>query len=113
MASRRDFIATATLTATGLALAPLAACSQDTPRPLSGEPAKPTGALTAEQPFRGPLLKRAIPASGEQLPVIGMGTSGSFEVGAGTDARAAARGTGALHRRRRDPDRHRAHLLQR
>ncbi|MEG3792442.1 aldo/keto reductase [Lysobacter sp. CCNWLW3] len=88
MASRRDFLATATLTATGLALAPLAACSQDTPRPLGKDPGqKPAGALTTERPFRGPLLKRAIPSSGEQLPAIGMGTSGSFEVGAGAEAR--------------------------
>lgn len=87
MASRRDFLATATLAATGLTLAPLAACSQDTPRPLSIDPKKPAGALTVEQPFRGTLLKRAIPSSGEQLPVIGMGTSGSFEVGFGADAR--------------------------
>lgn len=88
MASRRDFLATATLTATGLALAPLAACSQDTPRPLGKDPGqKPAGALTTERPFHGPLLKRTIPSSGEQLPAIGMGTSGSFEVGAGAEAR--------------------------
>jgi hypothetical protein len=29
----------------------------------------------------GPLITRVIPASGERIPVIGMGTSGSFEVG--------------------------------
>ncbi|WP_291154483.1 aldo/keto reductase [Hyphomicrobium sp.] len=32
----------------------------------------------------GPLVRRAIPSTGEMLPVIGMGTSGSFEVSAGT-----------------------------
>jgi hypothetical protein len=31
-----------------------------------------------------PLLRRAIPSTGETLPVIGMGTSGSFEVSAGS-----------------------------
>ena len=35
------------------------------------------------------LLTRAIPASGEALPVIGLGTSGPFEVGAAPEARAA------------------------
>lgn len=34
------------------------------------------------------LLTRAIPASGEVLPVIGLGTSGPFEVGAAAEARA-------------------------
>ena len=29
----------------------------------------------------GPLITRAIPVSGERIPVIGMGTSGTFEVG--------------------------------
>ncbi len=36
----------------------------------------------------GALLTRAIPASGEELPVIGLGTSGPFEVGLSADARA-------------------------
>lgn len=37
------------------------------------------------------LDRRAIPASGERLPVIGMGTSGSFEVGDDAAARDALR----------------------
>lgn len=32
-------------------------------------------------PSAGPMSTRPIPSSGEQLPTIGMGTSGSFEVG--------------------------------
>ena len=35
-------------------------------------------------PSEGNLSMRAIPATGEKIPVIGMGTSGSFEVGPGT-----------------------------
>lgn len=35
----------------------------------------------------GSLLERPIPASGDMIPVIGMGTSGSFEVGADAAAR--------------------------
>ncbi len=37
----------------------------------------------AAAPETGPLLTRPIPSSGEMLPVIGMGTSGSFDVPAG------------------------------
>ncbi|MGH8571931.1 MAG: aldo/keto reductase, partial [Gammaproteobacteria bacterium] len=38
----------------------------------------------AERPSlaRAGMQKRAIPSSGEPLPVIGMGTSGTFDVGA-------------------------------
>jgi aryl-alcohol dehydrogenase-like predicted oxidoreductase len=35
----------------------------------------------------GDILTRTVPASGEQLPVIGLGTSGPFEVGASPAAR--------------------------
>lgn len=79
MANRREFISTATLAAAGIALAPLAACSQE---PGAAAPS----AGTPPKPFTGPLLTRTVPASGEKVPVIGMGTSGSFEVG--TDAAA-------------------------
>ncbi len=81
MTSRRDFIASASLAATGLALAPLAACSQDRPDPASPRPhEKPTGAIADIVPVGGALLARAIPATGETIPVIGVGTSGSYEV---------------------------------
>ena len=39
----------------------------------------------------GPILKRRIPSSGEMLPVVGLGTSGPFEVGDDAKARAPLR----------------------
>ncbi len=75
MPTRREFIASTALTATAAALMPLAACSQE-------KTAAPAAPETAEKPFSGKLIERAIPATGERIPVIGMGTSGSFEVGA-------------------------------
>ncbi|MGD9597907.1 MAG: aldo/keto reductase [Steroidobacteraceae bacterium] len=39
----------------------------------------------------GALITRRIPSSGEAIPVIGLGTSGPFEVGAGAAARAPLR----------------------
>lgn len=78
MTTRRDFIANASLAATGLAIAPLAACSQEpgaaTPRP------EPVGAIANVVPLGGAVLERVIPSSGENIPVIGAGTSGSYEV---------------------------------
>ena len=49
MTSRRDFIATASLAATGLALAPLAACSQNPADPPVRE--KPAGAIAGNDHF--------------------------------------------------------------
>jgi aryl-alcohol dehydrogenase-like predicted oxidoreductase len=66
MQTRRTFLS-ATSSAALLALAPLG-----------------RGAAADTAPADTPLATRAIPSSGEKLPVIGMGTSGSFEVGAGT-----------------------------
>ena len=80
MTSRRAFITTAGLAASGLALAPLAACSQDRPAPGATPRPEPTGAITGVAPLAGPLIQRTIPASGQTLPVIGVGTSGSYEV---------------------------------
>ena len=81
MTSRRDFIATAGLAATGLALAPLVAGSQDWQDPASPRPrGKPAGAIADIVPPGGALLMRAIPSTGETIPVIGIGTSGSYEV---------------------------------
>jgi diketogulonate reductase-like aldo/keto reductase len=83
MSSRRDFLATASLAATGLALAPLAACSRD-PAP----PADPPVGTIADvgPPLGAALLARPIPSSGEMVPVIGVGTSGSYEVPIGSPA---------------------------
>jgi len=81
MTSRRRFIASVSLAATGAALAPLAACSQDRPDPLPGRPReKPVGAIAGIAPLAGELVMRTIPASGESIPAIGVGTSGSYEV---------------------------------
>lgn len=84
MNSRRDFITNATLAATGFAFAPLAACSQGRPVNTSSSAAAAVATTQVPTPAAGPLLTRAIPSSGETVPVIGMGTSGSFEVSAGT-----------------------------
>ncbi len=46
-----------------------------------------TAAGAGTAPASG-LLTRKIPASGEELPLIGLGTSGPFEVGAAAEARA-------------------------
>ena len=61
MINRRSFLSGAALSATAAALHPLPAFAK-TPAAESV------------------LAKRAIPASGENIPVIGMATSGSFEV---------------------------------
>jgi len=63
MTSRRSFLSAAALTATAAALHPRLV--------LAATPTAATG-----------LAKRVIPATGETIPVIGMGTSGSFEVDA-------------------------------
>jgi len=76
MISRRVFLSGSTLAGAGFALAPLVACGRET-GPATGTPA----AATPVARVPGPLMTRAIPASGERIPVIGMGTSGTFEVG--------------------------------
>lgn len=52
-----------------------------------GGAAVPAGAAAASAGATAPIL-RAIPSTGEKLPVIGLGTSGPFEVGAEAAARA-------------------------
>ena len=86
MTSRRDFLASAAVTATGLALGPLAACSRETPAPPSAPatPAAPPPRASPPAPAAESLIARAIPATGEQVPVIGAGTSGSYEVPLGS-----------------------------
>ena len=71
--SRRRFLAGSAATASALALGAL---------PL------PMRALAAAA-ASGPLLTRPIPSSGEQLPVIGAGTSGSYDVDPGSPEYAA------------------------
>lgn len=87
MNDRREFLATATLAAAGAALAPLAACNRE-----GAAAAAPDAITLATAGTRdGTLLKRAIPSTGEQIPVIGMGTSDTFEVGDDVEARTALR----------------------
>ncbi|WP_101925010.1 MULTISPECIES: aldo/keto reductase [Luteimonas] len=82
MTSRRRFLTTASLATAGFALAPLVACSREPAPPATG--AAPGPATPAASPATGGLMTRAIPASGEQIPVIGAGTSGSYEVALGS-----------------------------
>lgn len=63
MANRREFLSAAIAVAAAAAL-----------------PATP--AFAAGSPAPRAIARRAIPASGETVPVVGMGTSGSFEVDA-------------------------------
>lgn len=76
MYTRRTFLTSSTLAAAGVALA---ACRDSAQAQAGGG-----GQTAAAKPARslpGPLNTRAIPSTGERIPVIGMGTSGSFEVG--------------------------------
>jgi aryl-alcohol dehydrogenase-like predicted oxidoreductase len=67
MGTRREFVSNAYLASAGWMLA-------------SSGIAWHTGAIAVE---RSALRTRVIPSSGETIPVIGMGTSGSFEVATG------------------------------
>lgn len=77
MNTRRQFLTRAALASAALAALPLAACAQE--RPESARP-KPTGSIAGRVPLAGALLSRAIPSTGELIPAIGVGTSGSYEV---------------------------------
>jgi len=67
MTSRRTFLTLAAVAGAAAVVRPLPAFAAST-----SAPAASTGALAT----------RAIPSTGERIPVIGMGTSGSFEVDA-------------------------------
>ncbi len=67
MHTRRSFLGSTSAAAALMAIAPFGRAQADTASPASGG-----------------LATRTIPATGEKIPVIGMGTSGSFEVGANT-----------------------------
>ncbi len=80
MATRRKFLADTTWSAAALALTPLAACSQEPAAPTApAASAKPAPAATPA-PAAGAMLMRTIPSTGEKIPAIGVGTSGSYEV---------------------------------
>ncbi len=68
MPTRRHFLGTTTATLAGSLLLNVV----------------PTGISLARAATTGQMLRRPIPSSGETLPVIGMGTSGSFEVPSGS-----------------------------
>jgi diketogulonate reductase-like aldo/keto reductase len=68
MYTRRDFLTTTATAGLGLLAVQTGAFAQNT---SNGQPP-------------APLLTRAIPSTSESLPVIGAGTSGSFEVDAGS-----------------------------
>jgi aryl-alcohol dehydrogenase-like predicted oxidoreductase len=51
----------------------------------------PVGAVRRASAAGDRMIQRAIPASGETVPVIGMGTSGTFDVGADAESRAPLR----------------------
>lgn len=77
MTRRRGFLIKATLGTVGIAAGALG---------IATASAQVTLPDTARK-SRRQLQTRVIPATGERIPVIGMGTSGSFEVGASETAR--------------------------
>ncbi|WP_345776654.1 aldo/keto reductase [Pseudoxanthomonas sp. PXM02] len=82
MYSRRKFLTTTALATAGLGLAACRDAAQ-----AGGVGATPPAVTAVSAPAEaapGPLNTRAIPSTGERIPVIGMGTSGSFEVGQST-----------------------------
>lgn len=74
MYTRRKFLTSSAALAAGLGMA---TCRD------SAQTSKPAAA-SGTSSVKGPLNARLIPQTHERLPVIGMGTSGSFEVGEGT-----------------------------
>ena len=85
MTTRRQFLSHAAWSAAALSALPLAACAQ------TSAPTAPRAATArARKPLApGALLQRKIPASGEAVPAIGVGTSGSYEVALGSPEYAA------------------------
>ncbi len=81
MYTRRKFLTSTAAVAAGLGLA---AC-RDSAEANMGSAASQTASAAARTqpaaPLPGPLNTRLIPRTQERVPVIGMGTSGSFEVG--------------------------------
>jgi aryl-alcohol dehydrogenase-like predicted oxidoreductase len=76
--SRRKFLTSTAIAAAGLTLA---ACRDNAQAGAAQAPAGLVPASTSPAAISGSLNSRAIPATGEKIPVIGLGTSGSFEVG--------------------------------
>lgn len=82
MYTRRQFLASTAAAAAGLGLA---ACRDSAQAGISQD--APGKASAADATLPGPLNTRLIPRTQERIPVIGMGTSGSFEVGTGAAER--------------------------
>jgi diketogulonate reductase-like aldo/keto reductase len=82
--TRRRFLSQSMLSAAALAL-PMAACARG-PAPAAAASGTPAASVT---PPEGNLLMRAIPSTGETIPAIGVGTSGSYEVASGSPEFAA------------------------
>jgi aryl-alcohol dehydrogenase-like predicted oxidoreductase len=76
--SRRKFLTTTALATAGLGLV---ACRDAAQAGGMGATPAASAPKTPAHATPGPLNTRAIPSSGERVPVIGMGTSGSFQVG--------------------------------
>ena len=76
---RRRFLSQSVLSAAALAL-PLGACAQDKPPPIM----MPATRATPVHAPDAQLLARTIAATGEAIPAIGIGTSGSYEVAIGS-----------------------------
>ena len=72
--SRRKFLASTAVAAAGLGLAACRDSAQAGPSQAATNP-------DSAKVHAGVLNTRAIPVTGEKIPVIGMGTSGSFEIG--------------------------------
>ena len=78
MYTRRKFLTSTAIAAAGLTLA---ACRDNAQAEAVPAPINPGATDPPAVALSGPLNTRAIPATGEKIPVIGMGTSGSFEIG--------------------------------
>lgn len=83
MNNRRQFLTRAAWSVAALSALPLAGCAHNAAAPAA------TSASPATAARAGALLQRTIPASGEVLPAIGVGTSGSYEVAIGSPEYAA------------------------
>lgn len=70
MTNRRQFLGTTTVVALGAMIAPTLALSTSSASSINDK-----------------MAMRVIPSSGERVPVIGLGTSGSFEIGTAADER--------------------------
>ena len=71
--NRRDALKRVAGVAAGLVIAPAAACSRN-----SAETPAAGGTAVARQAPSGTIITKAIPSSGEQLPVVGIGTARRF-----------------------------------